>query len=38
MNNYQKISNPSVEDLIKNNYELSEKNCVAPAWKSSINY
>ena len=25
MNNYQKISNPSVEDLIKNNYELVKK-------------
>ncbi len=25
MNNYQKISNPSVEELIKNNYELVKK-------------
>ena len=25
MNNYQKISNPSIEDLIKNNYELVKK-------------
>ena len=25
MNNYQKISNPSVEDLIKNNFELVKK-------------
>ena len=25
MNNYQKVVNPNVEDLIKNNYELVKK-------------